>query len=544
MTPDRESEGSTLWRGEMPTRENPVEKLTYSHINTKGNDVVVTGDMDDNSQVEILLDGPSESLPLLLALSLAAVDNSASINCFAVNIFREGVNYYPAWGSLGWEQQKIRGILLANPLLGVNMEVLDHLSTMVAGFIDDRNISREKGGRDKDRPSNWVGLNPGEAAFVDGLSLSTDLIALGLATKSGNTENISIIQRARNQDEVTLTHSAWGILLTDATSRHLPGETIIVAPVTITENTKKEGVLVRRYAKLTVADLRRISQKVIKIISKNDYARDGLKFWPDKLGELYSQIDPYQTSNGLKALRPALEIPTIVDSIPLSDHSEVKFLKPATPPKSTKVLESKPTISTDQKAKPIEEKTTPPPAPKQKEIVPEKPLPAEKPATYFKPISRSVEKTAHVEPESNPKVKNLREKLTGLRSGDFSLEITKDSVPEELGLLMKDLADKLGGAKLDVSWSTDPVGWKMSGSMQKKYMSMILTPDQNSGFGIGQLKLDGFGFIEQGAVKLLLNPGTIISELNKNLPKFTPGINVAKLIINRDGSLVISGTKK
>lgn len=522
MTPDRKSEGSTLWMGEMPTRQNPVEKLTYSHLDMKGAGVAVAGCMDDNSKVEIIFTDPSESLPPLLALSLAAVDNTATLNCFAVNIFREGVNYYPAWGNLGWEQQKIREILLTNPILKAQREILDDLSTMVDGFIDDRNISRKNGGGDRDSASNWIGLKPGEAAFVDGSNISTDLIALGLATKSRNTEKVSLIQRGRTQNEVTLTHSAWNILLTDATSRHLPDDVIILVPAAIIEQNKSEGVLVRRYAKLSVADLRRTSQKIIKIVSENDYASDGLKFWPNKLGEIYSQIDPYPIDGGLKALRPALEIPTIVDSIPLSDHPEVKFLKPVAPPKSTKVPEAKPIIPADQKAKPIEVKPTP--------------LPASRP--------RPIEKPAPVEPEPKPKVKNLREKLTGLRSGDFNLEITKDSVPEELGLLMKDLADKLGGTKLDVSWSTDPVGWKMSGSMQKKYMSMILTPDTNSGFSIGQLKLDGFGWVEQGAVKLLLNPGTIISELNKNLPKFTPGINVAKLTINRDGSLVISGTKK
>lgn len=139
--------------------------------------------------------------------------------------------------------------------------------------------------------------------------------------------------------------------------------------------------------------------------------------------------------------------------------------------------------------------------------------------------------------------KDLRGRLLDKPSGNFTEIVSQDKVSVELKSLMSQFANAMGDLRVDVTPNNLGQGWRVKGSNTKQSFAMSLVPDQNSGFNVKDIDLSGFG-LKGMAIKALLSPDLILSELNKNLPKYLPGINISKLTIGRDGSLTISGSKK
>jgi len=130
---------------------------------------------------------------------------------------------------------------------------------------------------------------------------------------------MAIIQRVNKSDELTLTHSAWNVLLTDATARHLPDDTTINVPLAVVEHSKTSA-RVHRMAEMKVKDLRSLSEKILRVMSSNNYAKEGFQFWPHDLAALYSLINPYPLNSELSIVRPPLSIPDVPNSSRLLSH--------------------------------------------------------------------------------------------------------------------------------------------------------------------------------------------------------------------------------
>jgi hypothetical protein len=418
-------------------------------------------------------------------------------------------------------------------------------------------------GDDANNPSNWVGLKHGEYCGMKGLNITTDLIAFGSVTHSGNTESMAIIQRGNKSDELTLTHSAWNVLLTDATVRHLPDDTTINVPLAVVEHSKS-STSVHRMVEMKVKDLRSLSEKILRVMSRNNYLKEGFQFWPLELAVLYSLINPYPLNSELSIVRPPLSIPDIPNSSRLSSHvmssyrPQVVSPRPLTVPvksvdtKSVFREVAKPDLEIPRRVIPqarIVPEKIPEPKPKlasqvnqvKKEIVTPPPRPFNdiriEPVVKGSPTSEAKSTTSEVMP------KDLRRRLIDMSSGNFTELVSQERVAVELESLMAQFANVMGDLKVGVTPNDMGQGWRVRGSNAKQSFAMSLVPDKISGFIVTDIELSGFG-LKGIAIKALLNPDLILSQLNKNLPKYLPGINISKLTIGRDGSLSISGSKK
>jgi len=497
-----------------------VQKLSFPSLRPDGTRLNIWGNTwEKNSGVEISIDSPTDALPLVTALSLAPSTEGSRFSVFTANLIDDGQIFAPVWANSRNDRKVAREILLDQNSLQVEEQVLDQLATMVDGFVDDRAVALMNGD-DANNPSNWVGLKHGEYCGMKGLNITTDLIAFGSVTHSGNTESMAIIQRGNKSDELTLTHSAWNVLLTDATVRHLPDDTTINVPLAVVEHSKS-STSVHRMVEMKVKDLRSLSEKILRVMSRNNYLKEGFQFWPLELAVLYSLINPYPLNSELSIVRPPLSIPDIPNSSRLSSHvmssyrPQVVSPRPLTVP--VKSVDTKSVFREVAKLNQVKKEiVTPPPRPFNDIRI--------EPVVKGSPTSEAKSTTSEVMP------KDLRRRLIDMSSGNFTELVSQERVAVELESLMAQFANVMGDLKVGVTPNDMGQGWRVRGSNAKQSFAMSLVPDKISGFIVTDIELSGFG-LKGIAIKALLNPDLILSQLNKNLPKYLPGINISKLHI-------------